>query len=787
MIRQRRSSRRHGFRQAGRLKNQLMRVIFKIAVTELQVLFFSPVAWLILIVFTFQSGMAFTGQMEHFLRHASMGYSVGNLTVNMLSNNTGAAFTTILNYLYLYIPLITMGLMSRELSSGSIKMLYSSPIRNSQIILGKYLSMMIYGLVLVAILGIFCVWMGLSIEHTDVPVMLSGVLGIYLLICAYAAIGLFMSSLTSYQVVAAICTLATLSVLNYMGNIGQGVPFIRDITYWLSMNGRATQFIRGLISSEDVFYFVIVVALFLCLCIVRMNANRQKTGWKSASLRYVAICLVAVLAGYVSSRPTLQSYCDVTRTEQNTLTPHSQDIIKRLDDGLTIHTFVNVLEENNWIASPRSQHLDYQRFEQYIRFKPQIRMKYYYYYAKTANTSMKGYEHLTERQQAVQMCLISRMDSTMLMTREEVNRIVDLEPEDYRFIRMLERDNGERVFLRVYDDILKMPSEAEISAALKRLVMELPVVGFLQGHGERGFDTHSERSYSLFAMQGNFRQSLVNQGFDFTTVTLDAGVPDNIAILVVSDMRTPLSDAELERLQAYIDRGGNMVILGDIRRQEVMEPLVSILGVKFLPGQIVQPHDGIRPDVVFSSITPGAGNLSYMLQMMVDRRFMVAMPGSVGLAYDNDRGFDVQPLMSTGDAGVWNEFETADFAEDSVVLNPAVGEVEGSYVTGLAFSRPVGDRQQKIVVLGDADCLSNGEIGKVWDGVHTANYNMAMGIFHWMSDGEVPIDIRRPTPPDNKIHISSKGLDISKWVLHGGLSALLIVLFLVLILPRRKK
>lgn len=56
-----------------------------------------------------------------------------------------------------------------------------------------------------------------------------------------------------------------------------------------------------------------------------------------------------------------------------------------------------------------------------------------------------------------------------------------------------------------------------------------------------------------------------------------------------------------------------------------------------------------------------------------------------------------------------------------------------------------------------------------------------------MSDGEVPIDVRRPALPDNKLKIDPKGLETSKWVLHAGMPALLIALFLIMILPRRKK
>ena len=93
-----------------------------------------------------------------------------------------------------------MGLMSRELSSGSIKLLYSSPVTNKQIVLGKYLAMMLYGLLLMAILSIFVIYSAFAIKSFDFICVLAGLLGLYLLTCAYSAIGLFMSSLTSYQV-----------------------------------------------------------------------------------------------------------------------------------------------------------------------------------------------------------------------------------------------------------------------------------------------------------------------------------------------------------------------------------------------------------------------------------------------------------------------------------------------------------------------------------------------------------------------------------------------------------
>lgn len=329
-----------------------MKTIYKIARTELQTLFYSPIAWLILVIFTFQASMAFTNGLAGNVRSQELGYGLYNVTMGVFAGWRGM-FIAMQQYLYLYIPLLTMGLMSRELSSGSIKLLYSSPVTNTQIILGKYLSMMIYNLVLMCILAVYLVFVAITIKSADVPLILSGMLGLYLLVCAYAAIGLFMSSITSYQVVAAMGTLAVLAVLNFVGDMWQDIDFVRDITYWLAINGRTQEFINGLICSEDVLYFVIVVALFLFLSIIRLQSRRQKTTWMTTVGKYGSVIVIAMLLGYMTSRPKLMCFYDTTATKQRTLTPNSQSIVARMDGGLTMTTFVNILEENYWPDWPR--------------------------------------------------------------------------------------------------------------------------------------------------------------------------------------------------------------------------------------------------------------------------------------------------------------------------------------------------------------------------------------------------------------------------------------------------
>ncbi|MEG2341445.1 MAG: ABC transporter permease, partial [Odoribacter sp.] len=326
-----------------------MKTIYKIAKAELQNLFYSPVAWLILIIFTVQVSMNFMDMCANIVSNQDTGWSSSGITGRIFCGPY-SFYAAVRNYLYLYIPLLTMGLMSRELGSGSINLLYSSPVTNTQIILGKYLSMMIYGLVLMAIMLVYVIFGICTIDNADISLMLAGMLGIYLLLCAYAAVGLFMSSLTSYQVVAAIGTLAILSFLNFVNNLWQGVALVRDIMYWLCLAGRTDESIQGFIRSEDVLYFVIVIALFLSLTIIRLQARRQKNPWMVTVGKYLGVTVIAMFLGYVSSRPALMCYYDATRTKSNTLTVNSQKIVSQLKGGLTITTYNNLLDKDVWVV-----------------------------------------------------------------------------------------------------------------------------------------------------------------------------------------------------------------------------------------------------------------------------------------------------------------------------------------------------------------------------------------------------------------------------------------------------
>ena len=356
----------------------MIRQIKAITRAETAQLFFSPVAWLVIVLFSFQAYSNFTSNLLGIANDQDMYGMVPNISKELFSGIRGL-FPSVLNYLYLYMPIVTMGLMSKEISSGSIKLLYSSPVTPFQIIFGKFRSMAIFSAILTAVLLPGIIFAAFTVDNIDFGLIISGLCGVYLTLCAYSAIGLFMSALTGYQIVAALLTLGAFSFLEQLGSLGQNVEFLRPATYWASISGRADALIEGLVSSEDVAYFILVIGLFLSFSVFLLQYRRDRNKWLCAA-KYVGSTVIVLIVGVLTSNPWLTVYYDATRNDDNTITDTSRELIERLEGPLDITTYVNLSDYSAWLGAPSSINDDIKRYKQFMRFKPDINMEYVYFY-----------------------------------------------------------------------------------------------------------------------------------------------------------------------------------------------------------------------------------------------------------------------------------------------------------------------------------------------------------------------------------------------------------------------
>ena len=244
--------------------------VLVIARGELRRIFLSPLAWAVLAVVQLILGFVFINLLIDYARNAEM-----------MDPSTGVAdylggglygFATII--LLMVMPLMTMRMLSEERRSGSLTLLLSSPASLIEIVLGKFLGLATFMLAMLALLAA----MPLSLmpgTDLDLGRIGAGLLGMFLMMLAFGAAGLFVSSLTKEPTIAAVGGFGLL-LLVWLTQIlaYQEIPFAEVFGY-LSLIGHFESLRRGIFNTGDVVYYLLFTVLFLWLTVQRLDLERS--------------------------------------------------------------------------------------------------------------------------------------------------------------------------------------------------------------------------------------------------------------------------------------------------------------------------------------------------------------------------------------------------------------------------------------------------------------------------------------------------------------------------------
>lgn len=243
-----------------------------IAARELKTLFLSPLAWAVLAVVQLVLAYLFLSQLDRFMlvapQLAGMEAAPG-VTAIVVGPLLGDAAMLLL----MVTPLLTMRLLSEERRARTLPLLLSAPVSMTEIVLGKFAGMVGFLLLMVALIALMPLSLLLG-GALDFGMLGAGLLGLALTVTAFAAAGLFFSSLTSQPVVAAVSTfglLLVLWILDWVGGAQQGTT---ALVGELSLLRHYQPLLKGVFSSADVAYFVLFIALFLGLAVRRLDAER---------------------------------------------------------------------------------------------------------------------------------------------------------------------------------------------------------------------------------------------------------------------------------------------------------------------------------------------------------------------------------------------------------------------------------------------------------------------------------------------------------------------------------
>jgi ABC-2 type transport system permease protein len=246
-------------------------MIFTIAAKELKALFLSPMAWAILAVVQAIVAYFFLIYLDYFVSLQPQLATLPNAP-GVTSMVVAPLYATVATVLLMVTPLLTMRLISEERRNKTLSLLMSAPVSISEIIIGKFVgitSFLILMLLLITLMPLSLLGSG----ELDAGLMFSGILGTILVICSFAAVGLYISTLTSQPTVAAVGTfglLLLLWIVDIAGNTGTE----NSVLSYLSMLNHNQALLRGIFSSADVIYYLLFITTFIVLSIRRLDAER---------------------------------------------------------------------------------------------------------------------------------------------------------------------------------------------------------------------------------------------------------------------------------------------------------------------------------------------------------------------------------------------------------------------------------------------------------------------------------------------------------------------------------
>jgi ABC-2 type transport system permease protein len=234
-----------------------VRNVTTIAIREFKSYLASPMAYVVTGIFLALTGFLFSISSATYSETSIRGFlGTGSLLLLLLAS------------------VLTMRLLAEEKKIGTLELLLTAPVRDSEVIIGKFLGSLSILTAMLVLTFYYPILLWVFGDPDWGPIA-TGYLGLFLLGSASLAVGLFASSLTSNQIVAAVVAGGILFALWFVGVAADFLPeALGDVIGYLSLSTYIPDFMRGVIDTKGIIYYLSITALFLFLAIRSLESGR---------------------------------------------------------------------------------------------------------------------------------------------------------------------------------------------------------------------------------------------------------------------------------------------------------------------------------------------------------------------------------------------------------------------------------------------------------------------------------------------------------------------------------
>ncbi len=468
-------------------------MIDKIVKKELNSYFNSPIAYIILIVFVGVSGWFYAQDL----------FLGGEADINGFVNIVPVLFL-------LLIPGICMRLIAEERARGTIETLTTLPIKDIDIIVGKWLSAFILILIGLCVTFIFPV-ISSFLGKIDWGIVFTSYLGLILFALFFTGIGIFASSIATTQIVAFVIGIFISFFFFILGKLLFALPSnIVPFFNYLSIDYHLNNIIRGIIDSRDFIYFISLTFLFVYGAFYFYTRIKERL---ISTTHWILIGIVIVLLNLISTRLFLRF--DLTQGNIYSLSRATLKILNELPDNVVIRAYVT--SKLPFPYNNRAQYLNDLLGEYRLRSKGKIRLE--------------------------------QIDPTtpQQMMDAQRNGIVPLQFTEVKegefgvkqgFIGLVFLFEDKREVMPVIEDFANL--EYDITSRIKKLTEErMKIIGFTTGHSEL---TLSENLLSK-----------MSDRYTYQDVNLKDTINPKIDVLVIAGPKSDFDTIEIRKILQYIN------------------------------------------------------------------------------------------------------------------------------------------------------------------------------------------------------------------------------------------
>lgn len=676
---------------------------------EVGAFFHSTMAPVLLAGFLVLVGLLFTKMMlgySDLSTGALQSVRSGNY-VNLAEGIFRPLVSTMLLFVVLLIPSLTMRLFSPEYRSGRFFLLASWPVPDSIWVLGKWWSALVCAsaLLLASMAYFGSVWF---FGNPEFGPLLTVFLGLLLLAACLVAWGTLASVAFSHQILAYFVTLVLSLFLFMVHLVERFLPGLAGrVALELSLLLHFERFSRGVLDSRDIMFFVLMTVIPLTaatalLASRRLPVRRRTLPWLPPLLTVLLAVVVYSLALY------LPATWDLTGNQRYSLAPQTVKILHNLGPDL----------KNREGVDRVTVYAFYQRFD------------------PAYDTSEVLLKSCSQQSRSFRYQMVDPETDLELVRRYGV-----------KVARTMVVEVGDR-----YSGLLQ-PGESALINAVYRLVKgKQPVLGMLQGHGEHRLDSTEMSGY------GSADLVLQEQGYDDWPLVLSetGGVPKNCDVVVIAGPRTGAMPLETEALDRFLAAGKSVLALFDPPTDPTWSQWLSKYRVH-LTGDVLITSTGQGEISRLLEIVEGYGahEISRPLQGV---RTLFPFAQALQVMSDDGSGIKGAILM------VSNEVSWAETDPNTAFGGEAhydQGEdLPGPLPVALVLETPpavAGGQAGRLVVVGNSEFMNNQMINR--DG----NRDLMLNMVGWLSRDDDLIELRGKDPLSQPVILTTNQKNLIQW------------------------